>query len=324
MEVRNRILTLPALLAAILTVGVGGISAQEVGSASDLLLPPNAKAGECYARVWVEPEYRTLTERLLVKAEGEEIRVIPARFETVEERILLREPSTRIETVPATYEWVEERVLIKPASTRLESVPARYESESERVMVRPAYTTWKKGTGPIQKIDQATGEIMCLVEIPAEYETITKSVLKTPGTTREVEVPAEHKFVRKQVLKTPATTREVEVPAEWGTVPATKLVAAAREERTSVPARYETVTKTEMVSDGHLEWRSILCETNMTRGMVSGIQRALRDAGHNPGSIDGVVGRSTISAMNAFQRTKGLPVDQYLNMETIRALGLMN
>ena len=57
---------------------------------------------------------------------------------------------------------------MKAASTRLETVPAQYETVTEEVLVRPAYTTWKKGTGPIQRIDQATGEIMCLVEVPAE------------------------------------------------------------------------------------------------------------------------------------------------------------
>jgi peptidoglycan hydrolase-like protein with peptidoglycan-binding domain len=138
---------------------------------------------------------------------------------------------------------------------------------------------------------------MCLVEVPAECDTITK---------------------------TTATTRVVEVPAEYGTVQSTKLAEPAREERTKIPARYETITKTEMVSDGHLEWRSILCDTNMTRKKISSIQRALRTAGHNPGATDGVIGRSTVEAVNAFQRAKGLPVDQYLNMQTVRALGITN
>lgn len=236
----------------------------------------------------------------------------------------MREASTRLEAIPAVYEWVEEEVMVKPATTRLETAPATYRTSSERVLVRAAYTTWKKGTGPIQRIDESTGEIMCLVEIPAEYETVTTTVETAPATIREVSVPAEYETVRREVLKTPATTREVTIPAEYGTIESTRLVTPASEQRIPIPAEYETVTKTEQVSGGHLEWRSILCDTNMTRGRVTAIQRALRSAGHNPGPIDGVIGRSTMRAVNSYQRANGLPADQYLNMETVRALGVID
>ena len=38
------------------------------------------------------------------------------------------------------------------------------------------------------------------------------------------------------------------------------------------------------------------------------IQTALRNAGHNPGPVDGKVGRRTVSATRAFQRNLGLMV----------------
>ena len=40
------------------------------------------------------------------------------------------------------------------------------------------------------------------------------------------------------------------------------------------------------------------------------------------GTIDGIIGEQTIQAMNAFQRSRGLPVDRYLNIQTVRALGI--
>ncbi len=255
-------------------VGAGRLAAQQAVAGD--LLPPNAKPGECYARMWAPPQYRTATERVMVKAESEQVRIIPARYETV-----------------------SERVLVKEASSRLEVVPAQYGTETERVLVKAAYTTWKKGTGPIQKVNEATGEIMCLVEVPAEYKTITK-----------------------QVVKTPATTREAAIPAEYQTVTVRKMVEPAREVRTTVPAEYSTITKTELVSDGKLEWREILCETNMTQGRVRDIQLALRQAGYDPGGTDGVIGTGTMRAVNAYQRAKGLPVDPYLNVATVKSLGV--
>ena len=312
-----------ALAAITILSGATAVSGQEAVSATDLLLPPNATAGECYARVWVEPQSRTSTERVMVRPAREQIEVIPARYEAYQERVLVREASTRLEVIPATYGSVEEQLMVRPATTRLEAVPAVYRSATEDVLVRPAYTTWKKGTGPIQRIDEATGEIMCLVEVPAEYETVNTTVEVSGATIREVTIPAEYQTVRRQVLRTPATTREVTIPAEYDMVPATRLATPESERRVTIPAEYETVTKTEQIADGHLEWRSILCDTNMTNTRITQIQRALLQAGHNPGPIDGVIGRSTMRAVNSYQRASGLPADQYLNMETVRALGVI-
>ena len=436
------------------------------------LLPPNAAPGECYARVWVDAEYRTIDEQVVAREASTKINVIPAEYSTVEETVLVKAASSRSETIPAVYgteteevkvrsgekiwriglgkkdapasqallaaagsqidlrsatvgmcfhehfvpatyetvteevlkkaatetvsivpaeyQMVEKQVLVQEASTKLVKVPAEYETVSEQVIDKPAHTIWKKGTGPIQKIDEATGEIMCLVEVPATYKTITRTVLKAPARTETVEVPAVYKTVKvrelvsaaseqrtpvpavygsidKQVLKSeagfvwhevsntdhpsetrtgnkicltetpdvfktvtrtvvtkPAETRTIEIPAEYKTVSVTKLVSAAREEVIEIPAEYKTVTRRELQKDGYMAWRSILCETNMTRQRIADIQRALIEKGYDVGGngADGVIGRSTIAAVNAFQRDNNLPVDRYLNIDTVKALGV--
>ena len=250
------------------------------------------------------------------------IEVIPASFKSGSKRVLVSEASERLEVVPATYKTVSERILVKAASSKIKSVPAVYETVTSRIMDKPAQTVWKKGSGPIQKIDAETGDIMCLVEIPASYKTVQKRVLKTPARTTTVEIPASYRTIEKRVVATPATTRTVVVPAKYQTVSVTEQAAPARERRVKIPARYKDVTSQKMVSAGSMEWREILCETNMTNARIMKIQRALQSRGHNPGPIDGNIGSETMSAVNAFQRTKGLPVDRYLNMETVRALGV--
>ena len=285
------------------------------------LLPVKAKAGECYARVFVPPSYQTKTERLLKAEASERVEVIPAKYGMAEQRVLVKEASERLEVIPATYRTVEERVLVSEESERIETVPAAYGTESDRVLVKPAYTTWKKGRGPIEKIDEATGEIMCLVTVPAEYKTVTKRILKTPATTRAVKIPAQYKTVTRRVVDKPATTRVVKIPAEYRTVKVQTLVEPAKEQRISIPAEYQTVSKTEKTSDGHMEWRPILCETNVTADIVTRLQRALSAKGHNPGPIDGVLGSETMAAVKSYQRTKGLPSGQ-LTMETLKALNV--
>ncbi len=290
--------------------------------ASADLLPTHAKPGECYTRVWVPPKHKNITERILVKEASERIEIIPAEYGKVKKRVLVKEASTRLVTVPATYKTVVEQVLVKPNTKKIVQVPAVYETMTERVVDKPAYTTWKKGTGPIQRIDDTTGEIMCLVEIPATYKTISKRVLKSPAKTKTVEVPAIYKNVKKQVVDKPASTKTVEIPAEYRSVEVTEMTVPAQERRIEVPAEYTHVTRQELINDGHMEWRSILCETNTTPDRIAKIQQALLDAGFDPGPIDGVIGVETMRAVNRYQQSKNLPVDKYLNIDTVKSLGV--
>lgn len=81
-------------------------------NAMDDLLPPDGQPGECYARVWVEPSYRTETETVLVKEGSTRIEIIPAQYQTVSETVLVSEASTTLETIPATYRTVTEEKLV--------------------------------------------------------------------------------------------------------------------------------------------------------------------------------------------------------------------
>jgi hypothetical protein len=234
---------------------------------------------------------------------------------------MIKEASTRIDVVPAVYGWDEERVEIASASVKKEEVPARFEWVEERILVKPAQTVWKKGSGPVQKVDNATGEIMCLVEEPAVYKTVRKQVLAAPPKTVETTIPAEYKTVKKQVLLEPATTRTVEVPAEYTTVKVRKMVSPPTEKRTTIPAVYETVSRQVLTSEPRIVWRPILCETNMGRAMVTDIQRALKSAGYDPGPIDGVIGRETMQAVTSYQRSKGM-AEGALTIELLESLGV--
>ncbi|MDD2389765.1 MAG: peptidoglycan-binding protein [Desulfobacterales bacterium] len=239
------------------------------------LFPTEAKAGECYAKVF-----------------------IPAKYKTVMEKVLKNESSEKIEIIPAKYEWVEEKVLVKEASKKLMEIPARYQIVEEKILAKEAHQVWKKGSGPIEKVDNATGEIMCLVEIPASYKTVQKHVLKEPARVEEIEIPAQYKTVKVLKEINPADVKRIPIPEE-----------------------YQTVSKTVKVDDEHMEWRRILCKTNVTPQLVSKLQKALLSAGHNPGPIDGVIGPRTNAAIKSYQQTKQLATGA-LTYETIESLNI--
>lgn len=284
--------------------------------------PINAKPGECYARVVSPPKFETRSEKQLAKAETERIEIIPATFEVVEEKLLVKPAGKKIvEIIPAVYKTVEEAVVTKPASEKIEQIPAVFKEVEETQLIKPATTQWKKGRGPIEKYDGLTGEIMCLVTVPAEFRTIKKRVVASPAEVRRIPVPAEYGTIKRQELLKPAEVREVETPAEYKSVRTLKMVAPASEKRIPIPAEYQTVASQVLVSEGKAEWKSILCQTNTTPGIVQEIQRALLAKGFNPGKIDGVIGVETSAAIRGFQTANGLATGG-LTMDTLDKLGV--
>ena len=306
-----------------------GDSTMMAASPGDLF-PPNARPGQCYARVLIPEEYKTTEDRVLAREASETVAVVPAKYQTVKERVLLKEASSRLEVVPAVYETVSERVMVRPASKKIIEVPATYRTVSERVLDKPAYTVWKRGSpntfgsgeNVVQQSVNGTGEVMCLVEVPASYKTVSKQVVDTPPNSRSVDTPAEYKTIKRRVLKTPASTREVAVAAEYGTVDVTKLITPASESRTPIPAEYKTVTKTVKVSDASMAWQSVLCDVNSSPENIRQLQQALRDEGYKV-SIDGQLGPGTIGAVNRYAATNGIPQGaNYVPVDVVKKLGL--
>ena len=287
------------------------------------LLPPNAKPGECFARIQVAPVFSTSKETVQ-RADGyNKLKVIPAVYGTEKKTVLAKEAVDVISVIPAVYGWSSEKVLVSPPITQIQRVPAVYGSDSTKVLVKPAHSVWKKGTGPITKVDSATGEIMCLVEVPATYRTVTKRTLKTPETTRSVVVkPAVYKTVKTRVVKEAARTVTKTTPAVYKTVTVKTLVKEATTSSVAVPPVYESITKTVKVKDGYSRWASILCKTNVTGDIIRDIQSALNAKKYKAGPVDGVYGAQTTRAVRKYQADKGLSGNGQLTLEVVDSLGV--
>ena len=311
---------------------------------------------------------------------------LPAKFVTNEKEVLVKEEAEEIAITDAQFEQAEETVMVKASAKNKVLVKAEYEVIEEQVMIEPAKAVWKKGTGPITRIDNATGDIMCLVQIPAKYKTIKKTVLKSPSTVEEVEIPAESEIVpvsrlvsdsaaerstlppqfdtvevttkeadaafvwrsadvsgegiatgnticlkaipaqyksfKKQVIDTPATIKEEAVPAVYKTVKVQTVSSDAEERRTVIPAVFDTVETRVKKSREILEWRRVLCETNMTRDTNKRIQQVLKDAGYYTGPIDGSIGRGTLSSVESYQKDNNLPTGG-LTIQMLEKMGIM-
>ena len=312
----------------------------------------------------------------------------PASYKTVGEKVMISAASEELSVEEANFSTSEKQVLVKAASKRLVEVPAVFKSVPDKVLIEPAKSVWKKGTGPIMKIDHATGEIMCLVDLPPVYEEYTRRAVAAPPLTTSVVIPAEFetveieslrtdakevrtpvpakfttvdksekvsedkirwianangnesvhgeqtgnvvcfqetpaKFetVEQKLVKTPGSFKSVAVPAVFKNVPIQKLVSDATVKKSPIAQVKKSFIKRVKVSDASLQWRPVLCDTNMTDHTILDIQEALADKGYNPGLIDGVLGKGTLDALEKFQKEKNL-AQGGITYATLDALGV--
>ena len=293
-------------------------------------LPPAADPGECFARVLVPETVDVVVETIEVEPERTEVIIVPAQYDTVTETVVTKEAETVLRVVPARYETVTEEVVVEPSKTVLVPVPEQTETFTEQVMVRDGYTTWKPGVGLFGRGaagtagaggEVATGELLCMVQVPPEFRTVTRTRVVQAATTREDIIPAVTRTVSRQVLVEPPRTVEEVIPATTSTVQVERLVSPAREDIRIIPAVTREVERRVVTGGGGLEWREVLCETNTTPAKIAEIQRALTAAGYSTGGADGSFGAQTLRAMEAFQRDNGLPVGN-LTVSTAQALGV--
>ncbi|MEZ4884246.1 MAG: von Willebrand factor type A domain-containing protein [Chitinophagales bacterium] len=286
-------------------------------------LPSNAQPGKCYAKCLIPDQYETITEQVLLKEAATRIEIIPAVYDTIEEQILEKEAYTVLNLVPVVFETRSEELLVKEASSRLIYQAPVFDTISEQVLVQPARTMWSKGRA-IAGCLSANPEdctTMCLTEIPAEYQTLTRQLLQKPATIEEIEIPAEYKTITKAVVKTSAQIVENTIPAVYRTIQKVIVKTPATTKVVEIPAEYSTVATRKLVRPGGFtDWVEVLCEAKITQTKVAEIQQALKARGYDVGAVDNVMGAKTKQALVEYQKKSGLPVGN-LNIETMRSLG---
>jgi hypothetical protein len=172
---------------------------------------------------------------------------------------------------------------------------------TEQVLVRDGYTVWRPGStvagynanansygstgytapppsayagsgaapnpayGNLPTKVLATGEVLCLVQVPPEYKTITKQVLETPGRTVDVPYPPETTVITRQVVDVPAHVEKRDIPGETKIIKV-KICTPDQTQSQTIPPEYKTVTKIKTVSPSKFEWKTVDCKTDVTHG----------------------------------------------------------
>lgn len=314
----QRVASLETALADAL-IQIEKLKARDGGSALSAM-PPDAQTGACYARMLLPPKFIDREATRVVKESSEKLEMQPAKTEWREEKVVVSEAYTQLKVVPATYKWLEEKTQVLPARVRQELVSeAEYETVTEKILSKPAESVWRPGRGAVEKIDEDSGEILHLVEVPAKYRRVERQVLKRPAVYRRVVESAVFETVKKRVIDKPEHTVEVKVPATTKTVRVQHVVEPAKVKRIKVPAVYERYSYREKIADETLVWRQILCKRDASEARIRNVQRALNERGFDAGYADGILGKRTRTAIHSFQQKKGLATGR-LSVETLEAL----
>jgi len=226
----------------------------------------------------------------------------PAEYRTLTRQVVATPATVRTVEIPATYKTVKTRVVASPARTEETTIPATFKTVSRQVV--------------------ATAASSREIPVPAIMGTVQRQVVDTPASTRQIPVAAVMQTLSRRVVDTPASFREEVIPAVFRTVERQVVDTPATTREIDVPAQFETLSYQFKVSEAKADRRAVLCETNASPAKIMEIQRALRSAGYNPGAIDGVIRGQTMNAVNQYQQAKGLPVDGFLNLDTVKALGV--
>ena len=247
---------------ALAALGAAGATAQ-YASMPAALPPHDALPGECFQRVRIDAVYDTLRETVVVADSYEEYLVSPAILDAMTRDYVRREAGVRYVVTEPVYQTITEEVLIRPGYTEYDVIPARHETVTERVLVREGRRVWRRGyvEGALSvRHDPETGDIWCLVEEPAEYRNVHRTVVTQPAQLIERPVAAQYDIITREVLVEPARVQEIPIPAEYASYTSYVLTSPAGVETRFSEAREEIVERYELISGERYEWRVVDCE----------------------------------------------------------------
>lgn len=225
--------------------------------------PSSAIAGECYARVRIEPEYDVYTEQVTTQDSYERYDVLPPRLRPETREYISREAGVRYIVHEPVYETVTETVQIRPAYVEYVVQPAQHDSVTETIMVREPRMVWRRGYVPgaqMTRFDSETGEVWCLVEEAGEYRTVTRNIVTQPAEIREINHPAEYSTITRDVLVQEARVETVPIEELRDTYRVEVLDQHASVDSRVIPMETETVTRYSLRTEERWEWRLMDCE----------------------------------------------------------------
>jgi Putative peptidoglycan binding domain len=253
-----------------------------------LSLPKNPEAGKCYKQCL---KYDSTV------VNPDPYAVIPP-FGWEEVLFQNTEAQQRFEIEAPCFDTVLLKIPVDKV-TRMAQLPDEYGLSTERVKTKEASTKWilRKNIDGNLRTHSSNCLAISLYEVPAEYRTIKKLIVK--ATTHQRRYDDVDTVIFKQVIETQPLKKTV----------------------IDIAPQYEKVFRKLNPHASYSEWKEFSVGNESWSGIIRAMQTELKKRGYEAGEIDNVLGTKTKAACIRFQKDNHLPVGT-LNLETLRALGL--
>lgn len=225
--------------------------------------PKNAQIGKCYKKCLKAPQYKTITQEIIVKEASTKLVIVPAEYDTIYQTITEEEGYKVFNVIPSEFTTAEVKVIIEPEYIDYSFTPPIFEMQPEFILLEPSHLKWQRRVNDISCFGNRNVEdcaVWCWEVVEARTDTVYQEVVKTHAKAIQKKVPAVIEKFRKSMLITPASIEKKEIPDKYRTVEVIKMVKPAKVVEIEIPAEYETIVLQEMIEEESLEeWVEIDC-----------------------------------------------------------------
>lgn len=241
-------------------------------------LPANPQPGKCYVKCITPDEYKTETITVADQPAYNTLKVVPAEYKTVSEKIMVKPATKKFIYHPAVFETYYDSYESEQGFNKLAVVPATFKSVSQEIEVQPITSGWEYGTYSDCKSDDPRDcRVLCYKEFPAVTQTVTSKAVDADAKTTATVVPGKTAKIKMEKIVKDAYVEEVEIPAEYATITKKVLVKDETTVATQVAATTKTITKEVLLKKGGVTvWEEVDCK--LTEGNILPIYYELGSA----------------------------------------------
>jgi len=209
-----------------------------------------------------DPVLQSRQEQVLVKEASVRYVVRQPRYKTVMDKIMTRPSYDKLSVTKPQFSTVTETV--QTSSPRLvwkrgNPVTLRQQGYIIHSTADAGYSASGHSGAQSGELCGTACDIWCLVEEPGESVSYKRRVLSAPAQVRRVNVPAQYQHISKQIVADPGGVKEIPVPAEYRSVTVQDLVDPGEEHARYVQPKYASVETKTLISPERYEWRRVVC-----------------------------------------------------------------
>lgn len=302
------------------------------------MAPPNARPGQCFARVLVPATY-VADQALNVAIEDGYVmpRVADAKFsQPVARDVIASDGYKTFQVTNPEFGYVDEKIVLVPAHHKVVVTPPMAHQGFKTYVVKKPTLVWRRGSdlSNVRRINGATGETYCLVEEYGETVNVPYTSYSAPKADVKFVPVAEQSIVnRRQIVTKEASVREVYVPpvlnAKNPRVNTQELISDAQiigEDR--IAPRTTTINTQRLDKPEYYTWVEVPCDNSNVQKVSVDLSSNQRVTNSNVAPSDVVSAKKPLNAVTAANVQKRLgelgfyrgPVDNIYGSKTRDAM----